>query len=145
MGDIFGQLKAVEKGLHQAIYGVLDGQLKKQFGNFQETFGYETKYKREKVLNLPKTHANDAVAICCDENEKVARHPMSPTWPETMLTTITLTEEDVNRTRVTINWEVYGEATAIERETFHKAKGGMTQGWSGSFEKLEEYLRKINS
>ena len=31
MGDIFGQLKAVEKGLHQAIYGVLDGQLKKQF------------------------------------------------------------------------------------------------------------------
>ena len=29
--EIYTQLKAVEKGLHQAIYGVLDGQLKKYF------------------------------------------------------------------------------------------------------------------
>ncbi len=28
---IYGQLKAVEQALHQAIYVVLDGQLKKQF------------------------------------------------------------------------------------------------------------------
>jgi hypothetical protein len=35
---------------------------------FQETFGYITKYKREQVINLEKTHYNDAVAICCDEN-----------------------------------------------------------------------------
>jgi uncharacterized protein YndB with AHSA1/START domain len=27
-------------------------------------------------------------------------------------------------------------------ETFIKAKGGMTQGWTGSFDKLEEYVRK---
>jgi DNA-binding FrmR family transcriptional regulator len=29
--DLYAQLKAVEKGLHQAIYGVLDAQLKKHF------------------------------------------------------------------------------------------------------------------
>jgi DNA-binding FrmR family transcriptional regulator len=29
--DVYAQLKAVEKGLHEAIYGVLDGQLKKHF------------------------------------------------------------------------------------------------------------------
>ncbi|HLF19616.1 MAG TPA: metal-sensitive transcriptional regulator [Bacteroidota bacterium] len=29
--DIFGQLKAVENGLHEAMYGVLDDELKKQF------------------------------------------------------------------------------------------------------------------
>lgn len=79
--------------------------------------------------------------IFCDENEKISRHPMAPTWPETMLTTVTLTEEGANRTRVTIAWEIYGEATAIERETFHKAKGGMTQGWTGSFDKLEDYIQ----
>ena len=29
--DVYAQLKAVEKGVHQAIYGVLDDQLKKHF------------------------------------------------------------------------------------------------------------------
>jgi len=81
----------------------------------------------------------------CDENEKITRHPMSPTWPETMLTTVNLTAEDANTTRVTITWEVYGEATAAERETFNKAKAGMTQGWTGSFDKLEEYLNQIKN
>jgi len=75
-----------------------------------------------------------------DENGKTARHPMSPTWPETMLTTITLAAESPERTRVTITWEVYGEATAAEKETFNKAKGGMSQGWTGSLDKLDDYL-----
>ena len=34
-------------------------------------FGYETKFKREQILNLPKTHYNDAIAICCEEGEVV--------------------------------------------------------------------------
>lgn len=29
--DVYAQLKAAEKGIHQAIYGVLDDQLKKHF------------------------------------------------------------------------------------------------------------------
>ena len=76
----------------------------------------------------------------CDENEKITRHPMSPTWPETMLTTVNLSEEGPDQTRVTVTWEVYGAANSEELETFVKAKAGMTQGWSGSFDKLEEYL-----
>jgi len=80
--------------------------------------------------------------IFCDENEKVSRHPMAPTWPETMLTKVALSEEGPDRTRVTIQWEVFGEATVIERETFKQAKAGMSQGWGGSFDKLEEYLEK---
>jgi hypothetical protein len=35
------------------------------------TFGYETKYKRIQVLDLPKSHANDAVAIACEMGEVV--------------------------------------------------------------------------
>jgi len=76
----------------------------------------------------------------CDENEKVSRHPLSPTWPETMLTTVELTEEGPERTRVTITWEPHGATTREELETFIKAKGGMTQGWTGSLDKLENYL-----
>lgn len=79
--------------------------------------------------------------IFCDENEKISRHPMAPTWPETMLTTVLFTEEEPNKTRVTVTWVVYGEASKIERDTFHAAKSGMSQGWGGSFDKLEEYIQ----
>jgi uncharacterized protein YndB with AHSA1/START domain len=80
----------------------------------------------------------------CDENEKVTRHPMAATWPETMLTTVTLAEEGPERTRVTVTWEVHGTSTREELETFIKMRGGMTQGWTGSFDKLEGYLEKQN-
>lgn len=36
------------------------------------TFGYETKYKRIQVLDLPKSHANDAVTIACAMGEVVS-------------------------------------------------------------------------
>jgi uncharacterized protein YndB with AHSA1/START domain len=78
----------------------------------------------------------------CDESQKISRHPMSPTWPETMLTTVTFAEEGADATRVTVEWEIHGEATAVERETFLKGRAGMTQGWTGSFDKLEEYLKR---
>lgn len=79
--------------------------------------------------------------IFCDEKGNISRHPKAPTWPETMLTTITFSDEDPDRTRVTVCWEIYGEATAAERECFLKERGGMTQGWTGSFDKLEELLK----
>jgi uncharacterized protein YndB with AHSA1/START domain len=77
----------------------------------------------------------------CDENEKISRHPMAPTWPETMLTMVTLTEEGPERTRVTIEWSVHGNVTPEEMKTFVQGRAGMTQGWTGSFDKLEEYLK----
>ena len=76
----------------------------------------------------------------CDENEKISRHPKAPTWPETMLTTVRLVEEGPDRTRVTVTWELHGATTREELETFIKEKAGMTQGWTGSFDKLEAYL-----
>ncbi|MEO8953607.1 MAG: RNA-guided endonuclease IscB [Ktedonobacteraceae bacterium] len=47
--------------------------LREQFGSDQVsiTFGYETKYKRIQVLNLPKSHHHDAVAIACSIGEAV--------------------------------------------------------------------------
>ncbi|MGZ3711874.1 MAG: SRPBCC family protein [Bdellovibrionota bacterium] len=75
-----------------------------------------------------------------DKNEKVSRHPMAPTWPETMLTTVCFTEEGTGKTRVTVTWETYGATTREELETFVNEKAGMTQGWGGSFDKLEAYL-----
>lgn len=54
--------------------GVIKSQLNKLI-NFEQCFGYETKYKREK-LQLAKTHYNDAVAICCEFNELIQANQM---------------------------------------------------------------------
>jgi hypothetical protein len=49
------------KTKHATEIGIVKSQLKKNFIHFVETFGYETKYKREQILKLEKTHYNDAV------------------------------------------------------------------------------------
>ncbi len=58
------------KTKHATEIGIVNAQLKKVW-EFAETFGYETKFKREQILQLSKTHYNDAVAIGCEESEWV--------------------------------------------------------------------------
>jgi uncharacterized protein YndB with AHSA1/START domain len=98
-------------------------------------------YGRASYLEIKKPDRIVYTQQFCDENEKMTRHPMSPTWPETMLTTVRLVEEGPDRTRVSITWEPYGTTSRDELETFIKSRGGMTQGWTGSLDKLEEYLQ----
>ena len=62
------------KTRHATHMGVVQACLKKSGWEFEETFGYLTKRKREH-LQLPKGHANDAIAICCEDEETVK-------WPE---------------------------------------------------------------
>jgi uncharacterized protein YndB with AHSA1/START domain len=97
-------------------------------------------YGRTEYLNFDKPHGLAYVQEFCDEHEKPARHPMMPTWPAKMLTTVQLSEEGPGKTRVTITWEPAGDVTKEELETFIKMRGGMSQGWGGSFDKLEGYL-----
>lgn len=97
-------------------------------------------YGRAEYLEITKPDRLIYTQQFCDEHENLSRHPMAPTWPATMLTTVELTEEGPDRTRVTITWQPYGDATVEEIDTFVKAKAGMTQGWTGSFDKLEAYL-----
>ncbi|MEJ0098699.1 MAG: SRPBCC family protein [Pseudomonadota bacterium] len=74
----------------------------------------------------------------CDEKENVIRPPFFKDWPLTMLTTIELTAEG-ERTRVRVRWEPQ-DATAADIAEFVKQRGGMTVGWTGSFDKLETLL-----
>lgn len=97
-----------------------------------------TMYGKFRYQQIEKPHLIVYTQEFCDKDEQLSRHPLAPTWPAVMLTTVTLTEEDTNRTRVTVQSEIYGEATPAEREIFNQGKTGMTQGWTGSFDKLEE-------
>jgi uncharacterized protein YndB with AHSA1/START domain len=111
----------------ESFYSMGDGSNFKMYGKIQ--------YKE-----LQKPTRISYTQQFCDENEKVSRHPMAPTWPETMLTTIVLAPEGPDQTRVTVEWECTGSFTAEELATFVKERGGMTQGWTGSFDKLDELI-----
>ncbi len=97
-----------------------------------------TMYGLIKYLEFQKPHKIVYTQQFADQNEKISRHPMAPIWPETMLTTVELVSEEEDCTRVTITWEIYGSATAEEMAAFVQAKPGMTLGWTGSLDKLED-------
>ncbi|TWT88336.1 hypothetical protein Mal64_18150 [Pseudobythopirellula maris] len=81
----------------------------------------------------------------CDENGRPAKHPILHDFPEAMLTTVDLKEEGPNATRVTLTWAPQGEATAEEVQAFLDTRSSMTQGWTGSFDKLEGVLLSTRS
>lgn len=108
--------------------------------SMQHPVGSEV-FGKVEYLEINKPHRLVYIQSFCDSKGDLAKPVFAPNWPDTMLTTVTLTEEDENQTRVTIKWEVYGKATAEEQKTFHDAKSGMFIGWTGSFDKLEKQLR----
>jgi uncharacterized protein YndB with AHSA1/START domain len=78
-----------------------------------------------------------------DEDGGVTRHPFSPAWPLEMLSTTTFVERD-GKTILTVEW-VPLNPTDEERQTFEAGRNGMTQGWTGTFEQLENYLAKAEA
>jgi len=75
-----------------------------------------------------------------DEKGGTTRHPMAPTWPAEMLTTVTLTEHQ-GQTTVTVRSEAYN-ASPAEQKTFTDNHNSMKGGWTGTFEQLAAYLAK---
>ncbi len=106
--------------------------------------GNTTMYGRTDYIQINRPHRIVYTQQFCDEHENISHHPLAPTWPETMLTTVELAEEGPNQTRVTVLWQVYSEATREAIETFSKGKTGMTQGWTGSFDKLDDYIAELH-
>lgn len=78
------------------------------------------------------------VSSFSDAEGGITRHPASDQWPLEMLSTITF-HEGHGKTLLTVKW-IPINATAEEIKTFHESRESMQQGWSGSLERLEEYL-----
>lgn len=75
----------------------------------------------------------------CDQDGQIIRAPFFSIWPETLLTTVELTAESPDRTRVSLRWDP-GQASDAEIAEFVRQRGSMTTGWTGSFDKLEAML-----
>ena len=76
-----------------------------------------------------------------DAKGGVTRHPGHQSWPLEMHSTA-IFEAQGNRTKVTIQWLPGEGSTDAERRTFEEGREGMKQGWAGTFEQLEGYLKK---
>ncbi len=75
-----------------------------------------------------------------DEAGNVARHPLHMKWPLELLASFTFEEEPDGKTRFTVRWSPHN-ATDEERETFEAGRGSMKQGWTGTMDQLETYLK----
>jgi uncharacterized protein YndB with AHSA1/START domain len=74
-----------------------------------------------------------------DQEAGVTRHPLTQDpWPLQMLTETTFAETG-GKTTVTIKW-VPLDPTDDEQATFDKGRPSMTQGWSGTLDRLSAYL-----
>ena len=81
------------------------------------------------------------VSSFSDEAGNVARDKFHLDWPLEMLSMVTFEEHAGlgKGTVVTVNWSALN-ATDSERATFLAGFDSMTQGWTGTFEQLDEFL-----
>lgn len=70
----------------------------------------------------------------------LGRHPLAPEWPQQFLSTV-LFSDFGGRTLITILWGPY-EAAEAEIKIFRKGFSSMTQGWTGTFERLDANLKE---
>jgi uncharacterized protein YndB with AHSA1/START domain len=75
-----------------------------------------------------------------DEAGGVTRHPMAPTWPLEMLSTIQFAEQD-GKTTMALRWSPLNP-TDQERATFDSGHDSMRMGWAGTMDQLAAYLAK---
>lgn len=75
-----------------------------------------------------------------DKDKGTTVHPMMPAWPREMHTTVTF-EEQGGKTKITVRWVPVDGSSEIERKTFDEGRPSMSQGWSGTFEQFNDYLK----
>ncbi|WP_138513895.1 SRPBCC family protein [Rhodoferax bucti] len=71
------------------------------------------------------------------------RNPWAAGWPLYTHSTTTLSEQD-GGTLLSLVWAPH-EATAEEQALFASSHASMTQGWSGNFDVLEDYLSLLQT
>jgi uncharacterized protein YndB with AHSA1/START domain len=123
----------------------IEGEIREGGGTFYCMVlpGGERMYGRTKILEVGRPAGGRAKLVytqeIVDKEGREAKHPKLPVWPAVMRTEVEMEEED-GGTRVVVRWEPSAAASAEEVGMFVRMRAGMTAGWTGSFEKLEEVL-----
>ncbi len=112
---------------------------------YRMPFGDSVIYGNVNYLEVRRPDRLVYIQQFANEDGSPGRHPLAPEWPQSMLTTVTFTKEPHGGVRVTLQWEVAGEWSQGEMNTFINCKKSMSQGWGGSFDKLGEFLENKGS
>lgn len=78
------------------------------------------------------------VSFTDEKHEKIIEHPGKPGWPLKILSIVTFTAIG-DKTKIEVAWSAY-EASDAEAKFFEENADSMHQGWSGTFDRLEELL-----
>ncbi len=110
------------------------------------TYHYMNKYAGKEMWGLAHYEEIEAPAKLVfvqqfsDKDRGLTTHPLAPTWPKRMRTTVHLQDFDA-KTLISLYWKPL-DPTEAERETFIKGMEGMKGGWGGSFDRLDEHLKE---
>ncbi|MGB4773979.1 MAG: SRPBCC domain-containing protein [Daejeonella sp.] len=77
----------------------------------------------------------------CDKDGNFIKAPFSATYPDSLKTTVNFSEIE-ETTVLKVKWEIDGQASEQERQTFNGMKEIMKGGWTASFQKLDSLLKK---
>lgn len=79
-----------------------------------------------------------------DAEGNIVAHPMASMWPKYMRSVVVFEDLGKDQSRMTIEWTPHN-ASAEEKQMFDSARAGMDQGWKGTLDMLEAYLKKEQS
>jgi uncharacterized protein YndB with AHSA1/START domain len=100
-----------------------------------DMWGKWTYRKIEPVSHLQWTHT-----FSDEGGTNITRHPFAPTWPLEMVLTIDMKAVEGDKTELVLSM-IAVNVTDIERATWDSGFAGLNQGWGGTFDLLDEFLK----
>ena len=76
-----------------------------------------------------------------DKDGGLSTHPMNPSWPREMLTTVSFKGLG-GKTEVTVEWIPVDGSTELELKTFDQGRDSMKGGWTGTLEQFAAFIAK---
>lgn len=120
---------------------ILDGKIAAGSSVFYKMGNDEIKfYGRSTFQKIVRPEFISFIQEFCDETGRNAKHPGAPVWPARWLTSVTFAQEEIGITRLTLKSEIIEEHTSAELNAFISERAGMTQGWNGSWDRLESLI-----
>ena len=92
------------------------------------------------IRNFIKSERLVFISSFSDQAGGLTRHPWHATWPLEMLSTVTFSSLG-DRTLLTVQWLPLN-ATEVEQKKFEEAHESMRRGWTGTLDRLVEYLEE---
>ncbi|RYZ78348.1 MAG: SRPBCC domain-containing protein, partial [Proteobacteria bacterium] len=96
-----------------------------------------------KFVNISEPNVIEFISSFSDEQGNVCTSPFPMDFPLEVLNKITLAEAD-GMTTLTLEGHPLN-ATPEQEETYHSIKDSMHEGFGGTFDKLDSFLKSQNS